>query len=175
MENTMTEQRTREDYRDVLEELAISRGFSGAEELAEEVVKVGPDYTERDILEAGHGGFGIPLDRVLEMTEEEKVRLTHSLAEGMRVAEALGICAMPGCKRPAVNHPFGCREHVRVFDAQAEVEAWELALKILKPWVESARPIGSDELTRVMREAQEKAEWELRGARRELKEAEAAL
>src|SRR5215218_10310773 len=61
------------------------------------------------------------------------------------------------------------------YDAQAEVEAWELALSILTPWVESARPIGSDELTRVMEEALEKAEGELRRARREWKEAEAAL
>jgi hypothetical protein len=174
MENTMKEPQT-EDYRDVLEELAKERGFLSAEELAEEVVKVDPDYTVRDILEAGHGGFGVPLNRVLEMTEEEMARLTHSLAKGMSAAEALGICAMPGCKRPAVNHPFGCREHVRLFDAQAEEEAWGLALKILAPWVESARPIGSDELTRVMEEAQEKAEWELRRAQRERKEAEAAL
>jgi hypothetical protein len=77
----MTEQRT-EDYRDVLEELAISRGLSGAEELARRVVEVDPDFTERDILEATYGGFGPVLDRVFDppLTEEERERIVQSLA-----------------------------------------------------------------------------------------------
>lgn len=170
----MTEQRT-EDYRDVLEELAISRGFSSAEELAEEVVEVDPGYSTRDILEAGHGGFGAPLDKVLGMSEEEKVRLTRSLAEGMRVAETLGICGMPGCRRPVADHTFGCLEHVRLYDAESDLEDWELCLKILRPWVQAAEPIGSDPLTQVMEGALAEAEEMLRRARRELKAAEAAL
>ncbi len=69
----MTEQRT-EDYRDVLEDLARSRGFSGAEELARRVAEVDPDYTARDILEANLGGFGVPLDKVLGATGSARTR-----------------------------------------------------------------------------------------------------
>jgi hypothetical protein len=38
---------------------------------------------------------------------------------------------------------------------EADVEAWEYALSILRPWVEAALAIGSDEFT----EAMERAEW----------------
>ncbi|MDP8951317.1 MAG: hypothetical protein M3N18_03590 [Actinomycetota bacterium] len=39
------------------------------------------------------------------------------------------------------------------YDARAEEEAWGLACNILRPWVESVRYIGSDELTEVMERA----------------------
>jgi hypothetical protein len=173
----MTEQRT-EDYRDVLEELAISRGLSGAEELARRVVEVDPDFTERDILEATYGGFGPVLDRVFDppLTEEERERIVQSLAAHGRALD-LGICNVPGCKRPSDGDTTWalCDEHRRRFDAQGDVEDWELALKILRPWVQTAEPIGCGMLIRVMEGALEKAEWELRRARRECKEAEAAL
>jgi hypothetical protein len=34
-----------------------------------------------------------------------------------------------------------------LYDARADEEAWEFVLEILRPRVESARPIGSEELT----------------------------
>ncbi len=43
------------------------------------------------------------------------------------------------------------------YDAKADVEAWEFALSILRPWGDSARAIGSDELSRVMEEAEAQA------------------
>ncbi len=48
-----------------------------------------------------------------------------------------------------------------LYDAQADHEAWSLAHEILEPWVKTAEPIGSDELTQVMREALEKVEGEV--------------
>jgi hypothetical protein len=38
------------------------------------------------------------------------------------------------------------REERKLFDAQADHEAWSLAHEILEPWVRTTRPIGSDEL-----------------------------
>jgi hypothetical protein len=61
------------------------------------------------------------------------------------------------------------------YDAQADAEAWSLALDILRPWVEAAEPIGSDELTRVMKGALEEAEREMNRAQDNLELAEAAL
>lgn len=54
------------------------------------------------------------------------------------------------------------------YDARAEVEAWELARKILGPWVASTRPIGSAELTGVMEEALGQVTENLARARRKL-------
>jgi len=149
--------------------------MGGAEELAQRVVEVDPEYSVRGILEAGPGGFGVPLDQVLDMAEEEKVRLSNALAGAHRRARELGICSVPGCKRPAHDDTFGCKEHVRAFDAQAETEAWDLALDILRPWVQATEPIGSDELTRVMKGALEEAEREYGRALDELEAADAAL
>ncbi len=61
------------------------------------------------------------------------------------------------------------------YDARAEVEAWDLAWKILAPWVESVRPIGSDELTKVMEKALAEVEEAVGRARGELEQAEAEL
>jgi hypothetical protein len=49
------------------------------------------------------------------------------------------------------------------YDAQAEAEAWQFALDILRPWVEAARAIGSEELTSVMEGALVEAENERKG------------
>jgi len=46
-----------------------------------------------------------------------------------------------------------CVEHEAVFDAAADVEAWEYALSVLRPLVEATKLIGSDELTVVMEDA----------------------
>ncbi len=58
------------------------------------------------------------------------------------------------------------------YDARSEVEAWDLARKILAPWVESVRPIGSDELTRVMEKALAEVEEAVERARDELERLE---
>ncbi len=58
------------------------------------------------------------------------------------------------------------------YDARAEVEAWDLARKILGPWVESARYIGSDELTLVMEGALVEVEEAANRAQDELERAE---
>jgi len=67
------------------------------------------------------------------------------------------------------------REERSLYDAKAKMEAWDLALGILDPWVDATRHIGSDELTRVMEEALEKTEWEFNRAQDEQKAAKEAL
>ena len=60
------------------------------------------------------------------------------------------------CGRPAAADTEGlslCSEHRDLWDALAELEAWDLAWRILKPWVDSAEAIAHPELTRVMRKA----------------------
>jgi hypothetical protein len=52
------------------------------------------------------------------------------------------------------------REERKLFDAQADHEAWSLAHEILEPWVCTTRPIGSDELTQVMEKALAHVEME---------------
>ncbi len=164
-----------EDYRDVLEDLARSRGMSGAEELAEKVSAADPAYSVRDVLEAHQGGFGVPLGKVLNLSGEERVRVSRSLADTTRRKRELGLCPVPGCTRPGLDGTFGCKEHRRAYDAQADEEAWSLAISILRPWVDSARPIGSDELLEVMEEAEASAVRKLEEARAEREAAEAAL
>ena len=58
------------------------------------------------------------------------------------------------------------------WDAKAEEEAWEFAESVLRPWVEAARPIGSDELTRVMEKALAEVEEAVAAARGRLERAE---
>src|SRR5215212_1155961 len=48
-------------------------------------------------------------------------------------------------------------EERALFDARAHEEAWGFALEILEPWMNILRLIGSDELTRVMKAAQDEA------------------
>jgi hypothetical protein len=52
------------------------------------------------------------------------------------------------------------REERKLFDAQADHEAWSVAHEILEPWVRTTRPIGSDELTQVMEKALAHVEME---------------
>ena len=52
------------------------------------------------------------------------------------------------------------REERKLFDAQADHEAWSLAHEILEPWVRTTKPIGSDELTQVMEKALAHVEME---------------
>ena len=86
-------------------------------------------------------------------------------------------CAVPGCERPAAlgNGLGDCEEHRVAYDARADMEAWGFAWKVLGPWVESVREIGSDELTRVMEEALAKVDEAGSRAQDELERAEAAL
>jgi hypothetical protein len=70
----------REAYRDVLEDLAKSRGLSGAEELARRAHAVDPACEVRLLLEDPPGGYGRVLDQILGLGEEEKVRLASSFA-----------------------------------------------------------------------------------------------
>ncbi len=73
-------QRRKEEYRDVLEDLAKSRGLSGAEELAKQAHALDPECEVRRLLEDPPGGYGIVLDRILTLSEEEKIRLANSFA-----------------------------------------------------------------------------------------------
>ena len=85
-------------------------------------------------------------------------------------------CTVPGCARPAMEDDSfnGCRQHRAVFDAQAETEAWDLAWRILHPWVEATEPIGSDELTKVMKNALREVDDNMNLAQDNLELAEAA-
>jgi hypothetical protein len=65
------------DYRTCLEELAESRNFLGARELALEAAKADPRFTTREILE-DPGRVGRALDAVLSLSEEEKDRLARA-------------------------------------------------------------------------------------------------
>ena len=55
-------------------------------------------------------------------------------------------------------------EERALYDARAHEEAWGFALEILEPWMEITRLIGSEELTRVMKTAQDEAASELNRA-----------
>lgn len=52
-------------------------------------------------------------------------------------------------------------EERRLYDAQADHEAWGLAHEILEPWVRTTEEIGSDELTQVMKKALAEVEKEV--------------
>jgi len=57
-------------YRDVLEDLACSRGFSGADELARQVGV--------EDLENPTRGSGAQVDRVLGLSDDERLRLAEA-------------------------------------------------------------------------------------------------
>jgi hypothetical protein len=80
MEENMTEQTTT-PYRTYLEELARSRGLSGAEELARLTVEADPDFTVQEILESPGGGFGQALDDAISLSEEEGTALVRAWME----------------------------------------------------------------------------------------------
>lgn len=52
-------------------------------------------------------------------------------------------------------------EERKLFDARADHGAWDHAHSIVEPWIESARAIGHDELTRVMEKALAEVEREV--------------
>jgi hypothetical protein len=87
-------------------------------------------------------------------------------------------CHFPDCERLADPEAAGvlevCREHAAAMEAAADVEAWGLALSILRPWVESTRHIGVDKLCDVMERALVEAEAAADLARIELERAETA-
>lgn len=62
-----------------------------------------------------------------------------------------------------------------LWEARSEEEAWGLAWSILNPWVESARYIGSDELTRAMERALDEVDARHNAAMDKRERAEAAL
>ncbi|MDP8950677.1 MAG: hypothetical protein M3N18_00245 [Actinomycetota bacterium] len=59
-------------------------------------------------------------------------------------------------------------EERALYDARSEEEAWDLARRILAPWVEATHPIGSPELLEVMEEALGQVDENLDRARRKL-------
>ncbi len=91
--------------------------------------------------------------------------------------EKVATCTVPGCERPAAESGDlqGCAEHLALYDARAELDAWSLAHNILRPWVESTKAIGSDELTKVMEIALGHAEDRVTIALEAIERAEAAL
>lgn len=92
--------------------------------------------------------------------------MTEQTTEGQR------LC---GCGRPVGDDDIMCAEHRALWDADAELQAWTFAESILRPWVESTRAIGSDELTYVMEHALQEVEAHIEMARPKVVKAEAAL
>ena len=60
-------------YRDVLEDLARSRGYSGAEELARQAAV--------EDLENPPMGSGAAIDRVLDLNDEERLQLSEAFGQ----------------------------------------------------------------------------------------------
>jgi hypothetical protein len=88
------------------------------------------------------------------------------------------LCNWPECERPVSPDPDEeslCAEHLAYWDASAEVEEWEHALGVLRPWVETTHAIGFDKLTEGMERALREAEAGAQRAAFGLKRAEAAL
>ncbi|MDP8951762.1 MAG: hypothetical protein M3N18_05920 [Actinomycetota bacterium] len=112
------------------------------------------------------------LDREMGLSEPEMSALAYAYAYEKDLP-----CALPGCERPALpRDEFGdCAGHRAAYDARADVEAWELAQMILEPWLETTKPIGSDELTLAMEVALAHVEDRITMARERLESAEAAL
>lgn len=146
---------------EAIKALAERSGFDGDKFLARVASAEGPDLGDL-------GG----LAREMDLSRREMKGLASAYAY-----EKDPPCAVPGCERPVeVGNGLGdCAEHRAQYDALAESGAWALARKILGPWVESAREIGSDELTRVMEEALANVDEAVNRAQDELERAEAAL
>lgn len=88
------------------------------------------------------------------------------------------LCQLRGCDRavPEEQQAFHiCGPHRKLFDAQAALEAWGLAESILRPWVESTKAIGSDELTLVMDNALCETEAAISARQAEIERLEAKL
>ena len=170
---TTTNHPTGNPYRAVLEDLAKSRGLSGAEELAEKAAAADPDYTPREILDGSFGGFGPALDEVLDLDDKERMRI---VAAHLEASDDLARCSTPGCDRPrAGGRNISCAQHRTFYAAHSDYEAWGLARKILAPWVESSRHIGHGELTWAMEKALEEVDAQRARALEEAERTKAAL
>lgn len=88
-----------------------------------------------------------------------------------------GSCDWPGCEGVvALDDTLRwCAERREYWRAVAEEEEQELALSILRPWVEATEHIGNDTLTEIMQQALSDLEHQLRQSRAAAKRAEAAL
>jgi beta-phosphoglucomutase-like phosphatase (HAD superfamily) len=64
-----------------LTELAHSRGIADPEELRDRLRPEGRERTARLLVEEPPAGFGQALDSVLDLAEEEKVRLARAFVE----------------------------------------------------------------------------------------------
>ena len=146
---------------DRVKALAERAGFDGEDFLARVASGSGPDLGDL-------GG----LDREMGLSQLERDALAMAYTFEKDLA-----CAVPGCERPAAlgNSLGDCEGHCAQYDALADRDAWGLARKILGPWVESTREIGSEELTQVMEEALAKVDEAGSRAQDELERAEAAL
>ncbi len=63
-------------------------------------------------------------------------------------------------------------EERELFDARARLEAWEWCRRMLGPWGESTRHIGSPELEGIMLEALDTVDVEIEGAAAEVRRLE---
>jgi hypothetical protein len=68
-------------YRSVLEQLALSRGLSGAEELAAQAAAIDPKRTAAEFLDPTRGGQGVALAKVLDLSVPEKARIASAYAQ----------------------------------------------------------------------------------------------
>ncbi|MDP8973344.1 MAG: hypothetical protein M3N45_09270 [Actinomycetota bacterium] len=173
----MTEQTTTDEtaFGRVLAALMEARSIPAEPEQVKALAErsgLGPEALVARVLSAKGPRLGdlTPLARELGLSELEMRQLALAY-----VFEETYPCYAPGCERPAiVGDEFrGCEGHRAAYDARAEVEAWDLARKILGPWVEAARPIGSDELTAVMEKALAEVEQTVAAAHDKLERAEA--
>jgi hypothetical protein len=88
------------------------------------------------------------------------------------------LCNWPECKRPVSPNDAErviCAEHLAYSEASTEVQEWEHALGVLRPWVESTHVIHFDKLTEGMERALREAEAGAQRAAFGLKRAKAAL
>lgn len=159
----------------VLADLAGSRGMD-LEELRERMEEAGHTRVARTLLTEPRAGFGVCVDEILCLEEAERERLAHSFAATFMTEKGYHTCQVSECERPAEESDFSiCAEHRAEWKAMSEKDGWGLALKVLRPWVEAAHPIGSDELSSVMDRALEDAETHYAAATADLEQARAAL
>jgi ribosome-binding protein aMBF1 (putative translation factor) len=67
-------------YREAIQELATSRGYS-VEELAARLQEADPEVTLEDLTDWPRYGLGDTLNEVLGMSEEEQLRVVRSLRD----------------------------------------------------------------------------------------------
>jgi hypothetical protein len=116
----------------------------------------------------------IPISGTAHFRSDEQRRI---MTEQKNAELGRAVCRAPGCGRPAEEGTdFSvCALHRAQYDAKAKEGAWEFAAGVLRPWVEATEPIGSEELTGIMRSALREAERQLNRALDELEEADRAV